>query len=75
LSKLDVVLIMEDLTDHLAQLRAVFGWDVDVDRSVWHSHWHRIPKNVPWFKDNLMMEFNGGLTGFKGDSMGLSRDI
>lgn len=46
LSKLDVVLIMEDLTDHLAQLRAVFGWDVDVDRSVWHSHWHRIPKNV-----------------------------
>jgi hypothetical protein len=28
-----------------------------------------------WFKDNLMMEFNGGLTGFKGDSMGLSRDI
>jgi len=47
LSKLDVILIMEDLSEHLPQLRAVFGWDVDLNQNPWHSHWHRIPKNVP----------------------------
>jgi len=46
LSKLDVILIMEDLSEHLPQLRAVFGWDVDLNQNPWRSHWHRIPKNV-----------------------------
>lgn len=43
---MDVVLIMEELSDHLAQLRAVFGWQMDLDRGVWRSHWHQIPRNV-----------------------------
>ncbi|CAJ1386902.1 unnamed protein product [Effrenium voratum] len=46
LLKLDVVLIMEELSDHLAQLRAFFGWQVDLSRSPWKSHGHKIPKNA-----------------------------
>eukprot|EP00439_Symbiodinium_sp_Y106_P083277 s1880_g23.t1 len=44
LSRLDVLLILEHLVDHLPQLHAVFGWDL-VDNP-WRSHRHRIPKNA-----------------------------
>ena len=46
LSKLDVLLIMEELTEHLAQLRAFFGWDIDLQKTPWRSHPHRFPKQV-----------------------------
>lgn len=45
LSRLDVVLILEHLVDHLPQLHAIFGWDLMMDNP-WRSHRHRIPKNA-----------------------------
>lgn len=33
-SKLDVVLIMEELQEHLPQLRAIFGWEPQVCESI-----------------------------------------
>ena len=45
LSKIDVVLILEQLTDHLPQLHAVFGWGLGMENPG-RSHRHRIPKNA-----------------------------
>ncbi|CAE7527056.1 unnamed protein product [Symbiodinium natans] len=45
LSKLDVILILEQLPDHMPQLHTVFGWDGVTDNP-FRSHRHRIPKNA-----------------------------
>lgn len=37
---------MEELGSHLAQLRAVFGWDLDLEKTPWRSHPHRFPKRI-----------------------------
>ena len=45
LEKMDVVLILEHLPDHLHQLHAAFGWDLRIEQPR-RSHRHRIPKNA-----------------------------